>query len=85
MQSFLVSEFDSSTVQSYLPAYIYHLYRNNKFDLAFMQWRNTPWAGGRVPPDTSDREISADLPGKKGNGVKIEKKPNKIVKGKVEN
>ena len=47
-------------------------------------------AGGRVPPETSDWEISADLPGKKmqgkrGKGVKIEKKRRKIVKGKVEN
>ena len=47
---------------------------------------------GRVslpPPETSDREISADLlgkkrQGKKGKGVKIEKKRRKIVKGKVE-
>ena len=44
-------------------------------------------AGGRVPPGTSDREISADLPGKrrqgkKEKGVKIEKKRRKIVKGK---
>ena len=47
-------------------------------------------AGGRVPPQTSDWEISADLPGKKrqgkkGKGVKIEKKRRKIVKGKVKN
>ena len=46
-------------------------------------------AGGRVPP-TSDREITADLPGKKrqgkrGKGMKIEKKRRKIIKGKVEN
>ena len=46
--------------------------------------------GGRVPPETSDREIFADLPGKKRGGkkgkwVKIEKKGIKIVKGKVEN
>ena len=40
--------------------------------------------GGRVPPETSDREISVDLLGKKGKGVKIEKKRRKIVKGKVE-
>ena len=47
--------------------------------------------GGRVPPETSDREISADLlgkkrQGKKGKGVKIEKKRRKIYKregGKV--
>ena len=42
------------------------------------------------PPETSDNKISADLPGKKrqgkkGKGVKIEKKRRKIVKGKVEN
>ena len=36
------------------------------------------------PPPTSDLEISAELPGKKGEGVKIEKKRRKIVKGKVE-
>ena len=40
--------------------------------------------------ETSDQEISADLPGKKRQGkkekgVKIEKKRRKIVKGKVEN
>ena len=44
--------------------------------------------GDRVPPETSDQEISADLPGKKrqgkkGKGVKIEKKRRKIVKGKL--
>ena len=41
--------------------------------------------GGGVPPETSDWEISADLPGKrgKGKGVKIEKKRKKIVNGKV--
>ena len=44
-------------------------------------------AGGKVPPETSDREISADLSGKKrqgkkGKGVKIEKKRRKIVKGR---
>ena len=43
-----------------------------------------------MPPETSDREISAYLPGKKrhgkkGKGVKIEKKRRKIVKGRVEN
>ena len=44
-------------------------------------------AGGRVPPETSDREISAELPGKKRQGKRgeIEKKRRKIVKGKVEN
>ena len=36
------------------------------------QWRNRR-GGGRVPPETFDREISAHLPGKK----------RKIVKGKV--
>ena len=57
------------------------------------QWRNRQGAGGggdgaECPPETSDQEISADLPGKKrqgGNGVKIEKKRRKTVKGKVEN
>ena len=39
--------------------------------------------GGRVPPETSDREIFADVSGKKrqgkkGKGVKIEKKRWKI-------
>ena len=47
-------------------------------------------AGGRVPPETSDRNIFAavsgkERQGKKGKGVKIEKKRRKIVKGKVEN
>ena len=42
------------------------------------------------PPKTSDWEIFADVSGKKrqgkkGKGVKIEKKRRKIVKGKVEN
>ena len=32
------------------------------------QWRNGRGAGGRVPPETSDREISTDLPGKKRQG-----------------
>ena len=41
--------------------------------------------GGRVSPETSDWEIFADVSGKKGKGVKIEKKRRKIVKGKVEN
>ena len=49
--------------------------------------------GGGVPPETSDWEISADLPGKKrqgkkrgkGKGVKIEKKIRTILKGLVEN
>ena len=57
-----------------------------------VQGRNRPGGGqgGRVPPDTSDREIFADVSGKKrqgkkGEGVKIEKKRRKIVKGKVEN
>ena len=43
--------------------------------------------GGRVPSVTSDWEIFADVSGKKrqgkkGKGVKIEKKRRKIVKGK---
>ena len=42
------------------------------------------------PSETSDRETFTDVsgkkrPGKKGKGVKIEKKRRKIVKGKVEN
>ena len=46
--------------------------------------------GGRVPPETCDWEIFADVSGKKRQGkkekgVKIEKKRMKIVKGKVEN
>ena len=46
--------------------------------------------GAECPPETSDREISADLPekkrqGKNGKGVKIEKKRRKIIKGKVQN
>ena len=43
--------------------------------------------GGKCPPETSDREIFADVSGKKrqgkkGQGVKIEKKRKKIVKGR---
>ena len=46
--------------------------------------------GAECPPETSDREISANLPGKnrqakKGKRVKIEKKRRKIAKGKLEN
>ena len=46
--------------------------------------------GSECPSETSDREMFADvsgkkMQGKKGNGVKIEKKRRKIVKGKVEN
>ena len=53
-----------------------------------LQWRNR-WGAG-CPPETSDWKISADLSGKerqgkKGKGVKIEKKRRKIVKEKVEN
>ena len=40
--------------------------------------------GAECPPETSDREIFADVSGKKGKGVKIEKKRSEIVKGKVE-
>ena len=60
-----------------------------------MQWRNRRGGGGQgqgaeCPPETSDREIFADVSGKKrqgkkGKGVKIEKKRRKIVKGKAEN
>ena len=44
-------------------------------------------AGGRVPPETSEREISTDLPGKKrqgkkGKGVKIEKNRREIATGR---
>ena len=51
------------------------------------QWRNRGGGRGRVPPETSDREISADLPGKesKEKGGKWGKKKRKIEKGKVEN
>ena len=43
-----------------------------------------------MSPETSDRELFADVSGKmrhgkKGKWVKIEKKRRKIVKGKVEN
>ena len=44
--------------------------------------------GGRVhSPETSDQEISADLPGKERQGKKgkMEDKRRKIKKGKVEN
>ena len=66
-----------------LPLLIARLHSNHYIN----QWRNRWGAGGKVPPETSDGEISADLPGKKrqGKGVKIEKKRRKIVKGKVEN
>ena len=37
-----------------------------------MQWRNRRGSGGgRVPPETSEREIFADVSGKKGKEVKI--------------
>ena len=48
------------------------------------QWRNRRGAGGQsAPPETSDREIFADVSGKKrqgkkGKGVKIEKKGGKL-------
>ena len=54
-------------------------------------WQGAGGQGGRgQSAPTSDREISADLPGKtrqgkRGKGVKIEKKSRKIIKGKVEN
>ena len=46
--------------------------------------------GVECPTETSDQEIFADIlgkmrQGKKGKGVKIEKKRRKIVKEKVEN
>ena len=54
----------------------------------YYQWRNR--RGQSAQAETSDREIFADVSGKKrkgknGKGVKIEKKRRKIVKGKVEN
>ena len=54
-----------------------------------VQWRNRRGRGGEVPPETSDREISANLTGKKWQGkmvkgAKIEKKRKKIEKAKVE-
>ena len=70
-------------------------------DIRGVEWNNlcrmgsgiTGKGGGQeavCPPETSDREIFADVSGKKrqakkGKGVKIEKKRRKIVKGKVEN
>ena len=54
------------------------------------QWSNRGWGGrgqgAEFPPETSDREIFADVSGKnrqekKGKGVKIEKKRKKIAKG----
>ena len=56
-----------------------------------MQWRNRRGGGGgRVTPETSDRGIFAYVSGKKrqgkkGKGVKIEKKIRKNGKGKMEN
>ena len=40
---------------------------------------------GRVPPETSDREISGDLPGKerKGNTGKMGEKEGKLKKGRL--
>ena len=53
------------------------------------QWCNGQGWQSAPPQETSDREIFADLPGKKrqgknGKGGKMEKKRRKIVKGKVE-
>ena len=51
------------------------------------QWRNRQGGRGQsAPPETSDREIFADVSGKKrqgkkGKGVKIEKKRWKIGNG----
>ena len=52
------------------------------------QWRNRRGGAGGAEwlPENSDREIFADLPGKKrqgknGKGGKMEKKRRKIVKG----
>ena len=49
------------------------------------QWRNRQ---GQSAPQTSEREIFADVSGKnkerkKGKGVKIEKKRSKMVKGRL--
>ena len=47
------------------------------------QWRNRR---GGVPPETCDREISADVSGKKRQGkIGNREERKKIVKGKVEN
>ena len=56
----------------------------------WLQWRNR-WGcqGARVPPETSDGEIFADLPGKKKakkgkmkqKGTKIEKRRWKLENG----
>ena len=54
---------------------------------AYTQWRNRRGAGGaECPPETSDRDIFADVSGKKrqgkkGKGVKIEKRRWKIGNG----
>ena len=44
------------------------------FVICMDQWRNRQggarWQGGRVPPETSDRKIYADLPGKTSQGKK---------------
>ena len=64
------------------------------YNSAWKQWRNRRGGGGgqgaEYPPEISDRQIFADVSrkkrqGKKGKGVKIEKKKRKIVKGKVGN
>ena len=69
------------------------LVKNCRGYIPYPQCRNRlgrQGAGGRVPPETSDREIFADVSGKrrqgkKGKEVKMDKKRRKIVNGKVEN
>ena len=62
-----------------IAAYLLYLHTADWFTF----WHNRQ--GAACPPETSDREIFADVSGKKGKGVKTEKKRRKIVKGKVEN
>ena len=42
--------------------------------ISLRQWRNRRGGEGRVSPMTSDGEIFADLPGKKGKGENGEEK-----------
>ena len=60
--------------------------RVTRLKVAPNQWRNWRGGGCRVPPETSDREISAELPGKRGKEKgKTEQKKKENRKGKVEN
>ena len=66
-----------------------NLYSGSSSEEGCRQWCNR-WGRGQSTPQTSDREIFADVSGKKrqgkkGKGEKIEKKRRKIVTGKVEN